>query len=267
MGNLDIFRIRLNCVDYYQATPHETFAPPLHLFNDGRSCNSPHKVSVLRVFGSTKTGQKVVAHIHGAFQYMYIEYKGSLARHDVDVAIRTLQQSIDHALAVSYQKNIHHELYRYVPHISMVKGVPFYGYHVGYKFYLKIYLLNPVHMIRLADLLREGAVTKKPVQPYESHLQYIAQWMCDYNLYGCSYMECQRVKFRSPVPAYADQNNGLHEWHDRSIPSEDISDEYALPKQSHCALEVDVCVQHILNRHHIRSRPIHHDIVERIEPI
>jgi DNA polymerase zeta len=33
---------------------------------------------VIRVFGSTETGQKVCAHIHGAFPYLFVEYKGSL---------------------------------------------------------------------------------------------------------------------------------------------------------------------------------------------
>jgi DNA polymerase zeta len=187
-------------------------------------------------------------HVHGALQYTYIEYSGSLIPENVDVAIHTLQSSIDHALAVSYRKNPYEGKYRYVAHISLVKGVPFYGYHVGYKFYLKVYLLNPLHMTRLADLLREGAVMKRVLQPYESHMQYIAQWMCDYNLYGCAYIDCGKVQFRAPVPNYVDLNNSLHKWHDWSILPENVSDEFALPKQSHCALEVDVHVQDILNR-------------------
>ena len=92
------------------------------------------RISVLRVFGATETGQKALMHIHGALQYTYIEYSGSLIQEHVDVAIRTLQLSIDHALAVSYRKDPYEGKHRYVAHISLVKGVPFYGYHVGYKF-------------------------------------------------------------------------------------------------------------------------------------
>jgi hypothetical protein len=36
---------------------------------------------------------------------------------------------------------------------------------------------------------------EKVIQPYESHMQYLAQWMCDYNLYGCAYIDCSQVKF------------------------------------------------------------------------
>jgi len=154
----------------------------------------------------------------------------------------------------------------FVAHISLVKGVPFYGYHVGYRSFLKIYILNPLHMTRLADLLRQGTIMKKVLQPYESHMQYLAQWMCDYNLYGCSYIDCSEVKFRSPVPDYQDMNSTAHRWHDRTIPSSCISDGDQVPRQSHCPIEVDVCVQHIMNRLDIKARTIHHDFIERKNP-
>jgi DNA polymerase zeta len=185
----------------------------------------------------------------------------------VNSAIRNLHLSIDHALAVSYRRNAYDGKTAYVAHISLVKGIPFYGYHVGYRFYFKIYLLNPLNITRLADLLRQGAVLKRPLQPYESHLQYIPQWMCDFNLYGCAYMDCAKVKFRSPVPNYLELTNLAHRWHDRSIPSDLISNESDLPKQSHCSLEVDVCVQNITNRLAIQERPLHHDFIERMNPL
>lgn len=151
----------------------------------------------------------------------------------------------------------------FVAHISLVKGVPFYGYHVGYKFFLKIYMLNPLHMIRLADLLRQGAVMKRVLQPYESHLQYLLQWMCDYNLYGCAYIDCSEVRFRSPVPEHDQMDSVAHRWHDRTISPSMTSDEELLPRQSHCSLEVDVCVHHILNRLDIKPRSLHNDFIER----
>ncbi|EXJ82232.1 DNA polymerase zeta subunit [Capronia epimyces CBS 606.96] len=264
---MDVFRVRLNCVDHYQALRVDEFDPPVPQGVASQNPKDGPRISVIRVFGATETGQKVLMHIHGALQYTYIEYSGSLVPEDVEVAIRTLQLSIDHALAVSYRKNIYDGKHRYVAHISLVKGIPFYGFHVGYRFYLKIYLLNPLHMTRLADLLREGAVMKRVLQPYESHMQYLAQWMCDYNLYGCGYIECGRVRFRGPVPKYFEMTNAMHQWHDHSIPPEYISDEALLPKQSHCALEVDVHVKDILNRRDVYARNLHHDFIERMHPI
>ena len=76
---MDVFRVRLNCVDHYQATPTE-FDPPLPLskHNDEVQQKAISKVPVIRAFGATETGQKVCAHIHGAFPYLYVAYDGSL---------------------------------------------------------------------------------------------------------------------------------------------------------------------------------------------
>ncbi|OXV09392.1 hypothetical protein Egran_02843 [Elaphomyces granulatus] len=260
---MESFRVRLNCLDHYQGDSSE-FDPPLSS-EASRNYARP-KVPIIRAFGATETGQKVCAHIHGAFPYLYVEYRGSLESDLVTSAIRDLRQSIDNALAASYRNESDGKT-AFVAHVSLVKGIPFYGLHVGYRFYFKIYLRNPQNIIRLADLLRQGAVMKCPLQPYESHLQYIPQWMCDYNLYGCAYMECSKVKFRAPVPKYLELQNASHRWHDRSIPDRLISREIDLPKQSHCTLEVDICVQDIMNRLAIKERPLHDDFRERTNPL
>ncbi|KAJ5116216.1 hypothetical protein N7456_000564 [Penicillium angulare] len=263
---MEPFRVRLNCIDHYQASPSE-LDPPLP-FRDGVSEKDYRpRVPVIRVFGATETGQRICVHVHGAFPYLYIEYNGSLEPEAVNSATRALHLSIDHALAVSYRRNAYDQKTAYVAHITLVKGIPFYGYHVGYRFFFKIYLLNPFYITRLADLFHQGAVMKRQLQPYESHMQYVPQWMCDYNLYGCNYMTCSKVKFRGPVPDYMELSNLDHRWHDRSISSASISDDPALGKQSHCPLEADVCVQDILNRHDIKERPLHHDFTEFLRPV
>ncbi|KXG46096.1 C4-type zinc-finger of DNA polymerase delta [Penicillium griseofulvum] len=263
---MEPFRVRLNCIDYYQATASE-LDPPLPFRDDVSGKDFRPKVPVIRIFGATETGQRVCVHVHGAFPYLYIEYNGSLAPEDVNSAIRTLHLSIDHALAVSFRRNAYDRRTAFVAHITLVKGVPFYGYHVGWRFFFKIYLLNPFHTNRLVDLLHQGAVMKRPLQPYEAHVQYIPQWMCDYNLYGCATMSCSKVKFRSPVPEYFELSNLAHRWHDRSIPPESILDHPALQKQSHCALEVDICVQDIMNRLDVKERPLHQDFTELLKPV
>jgi DNA polymerase zeta len=74
---MEQFRVRLNCVDHYQSTPSE-FDPQLP-YSDGSSKQAKRPdVPVIRVFGATETGQRVCAHIHGAFPYLYIEYDGNL---------------------------------------------------------------------------------------------------------------------------------------------------------------------------------------------
>jgi DNA polymerase zeta len=74
---MELFRVRLNCVDHYPAQP-TPYDPELRRDVRGSQLKHEPKVPVIRVFGSTETGQKVCAHIHGAFPYLYIEYTGSL---------------------------------------------------------------------------------------------------------------------------------------------------------------------------------------------
>lgn len=78
---MDVFRVRLNCIDHYQATPTK-YDPQLR--NDVRlsQIHKEPKLPVVRVFGATETGQKVCAHIHGALPYLYVEYDGSLLPQD-----------------------------------------------------------------------------------------------------------------------------------------------------------------------------------------
>ncbi|KAI4607353.1 hypothetical protein J4E80_009748 [Alternaria sp. BMP 0032] len=259
---MDTFRFRLNCIDNYQAAP--TDIDPLLRRNAGPAgrLGAP-QVPVIRAFGATETGQKVCAHIHGALPYLYLEYNGSLEKDVVNAYILDLRASIDHALATAYRRNAYDGKSIYVGHISLVKGVPFFGYSVGYKIFLKVYMLNPMHMTRFTDLLHQGAILNRVFQPYESHLQYLLQWMCDYNLYGCDWINCAKVQFRGPVPDSEEVDTTVHKWHDASIPNELIADEDQYPRQSHCTLEVDICVQDILNRHELQYRPIHHDFLER----
>lgn len=78
---MDLFRVRLNCIDHYQATPTH-YDPQLRNDVGPAQAKKGPKVPVVRVFGSTETGQKVCAHIHGAFPYVYVEYRGSLEPED-----------------------------------------------------------------------------------------------------------------------------------------------------------------------------------------
>lgn len=80
---MDLFRVRLNCIDHYQAEPTD-FDPQLPRDHGTIPSKPLPKVPVIRLFGATETGQKVCAHIHGALPYLYIKYNGSLEADDGD---------------------------------------------------------------------------------------------------------------------------------------------------------------------------------------
>ncbi|KAK4198463.1 putative DNA polymerase zeta catalytic subunit [Triangularia verruculosa] len=263
---MESFRVRLNCIDHYQATPTR-YDPQLRKDYRASQAAKEPKLPVVRIFGSTESGQKVCAHIHGAFPYLYVEYQGPLERKLVSEFILKLHVSIDQALAVNYRRDRDRDRPRFVARITLVKGVPFYGFHVGYRFYLKIYMLNPLVMTRLADLLQQGLIMNRKFQPYEAHLQFLLQFMADYNLYGCDYLEANNAGFRSPIPAPAGPDDPPRIWDSNTIPYDLITDELELPRSSHCAIEVDICVQDILNRKEVKERPLHHGFIEREHPL
>src|ERR1700761_287921 len=139
MAKQSTFRVRLNCVDHYQSPP-STLDPPLwgaSTYSSTQRSNLPH-VPVIRVFGATETGQKVCAHVHGAFPSLYVPYTESLEQDLVQEYIQNMRLSIDHALSLAYRRNPYSDsrTSRFVAHISLVKGVPFFGYTVGYEYYL-----------------------------------------------------------------------------------------------------------------------------------
>ena len=76
---MDLFRVRLNCVDHYQACL-TGLDPPLFGSHGSTQQRDAPQLPVIRVFGATETGQKVCAHIHGALPYLFVEYHGSLEK-------------------------------------------------------------------------------------------------------------------------------------------------------------------------------------------
>ncbi|KAL7938291.1 hypothetical protein V8C35DRAFT_146512 [Trichoderma chlorosporum] len=263
---MGLFRLRLNCIDHYQALPSRHDPPLRNDVKESPPLNTT-RVPIIRIFGSTEFGQKVCAHVHGVFPYLYVEYDGHLSQNAVGAFIYRLHLSIDHALAISYRRDQYGDKAKFVARITLVKGVPFYGYSVGYKPFLKIYMFNPLVMTRLADLLQQGVIMKRKFQPYEAHLQYLLQFMIDYNLYGCDYVESSQTFFRSPVPAHHENTaTSLHIWDERTVPAAFVTNELTLPRESYCSIEVDIAAQNITNRDKVKERRLHHDFTEFTSP-
>ncbi|TKC36815.1 hypothetical protein EI555_016562, partial [Monodon monoceros] len=154
----NMFSVRIVTADYYMANPLQGLD----------ICQSPltqapvKKVPVVRVFGATPAGQKTCLHLHGIFPYLYVPYDGY--GQQPESYLSQMAFSIDRALNVALGNPS--STAQHVFKVSLVSGMPFYGYHEKERHFMKIYLYNP------------------------------AMLFIDYNLYGMNLINLAAVKFR-----------------------------------------------------------------------
>lgn len=303
-------RFRLTYLDTVQSTPFSLPPPPTVTdkstpfiparripFAPPGSNIQADRIPELRIFGATEAGQRCCIHVHGALPYVYIEYEGKVAPDEVHTYINRLARAINVCMAASLgRKDPNKSLF--VAFVVPVKGVPFYGFHVGYRYFLKIYTLDPKFTTRLVTLLRSGEIMKKRFIVYEAHIPFHLQFMLDFNLYGCGWVDISKAKFREPVPEdpeksasdeisedassfdfpkgaqYGQSDESAHKrikkpkrYTRSSIPASML---YARPTDSpsrvaHSELEFDIHVSWILNRHLVKERNIHADFTEYLK--
>jgi hypothetical protein len=178
--------------------------------------------------------------------------------------------------------------------IVLTKGIPFYGYHIGYQTYLKIYMTNPYEKQQMLDILQTSAIRNTSYQPHEAHLNFELQFLIDHNLYGMDWIHIDEnhgldsasasfgIRFRlplldepkatyhisqssssishssiSPPPPVIPKSSDtkLPVYTSKTIPIQLQSD--TIPRESYCELEMDITGMSILNRHDLKERSIH----------
>jgi DNA polymerase zeta len=133
----------------------------------------------------------------------------------------------------------------------LVKGVHFYGFHASYTPFLKVHLADPALISRAAAILRTGTVMGTRFRVFESHISYVLQFMCDFNLYGCGSLDLGEVWERASSDPIFTQTEDDHV--DHFQPSSYL-------RQTRMPLEVDVAAHQILNRHRLTARNLHHEL-------
>lgn len=174
----------------------------------------PHHMPVIRIFGTTPSLQKICANIHLCYPYFYVPYPmDSTDPLRPERVVRLCQRfavSLNHAICLAMRQNPTSASNKYgggtdpkhlhVVSVMLVKGTPFYGYHVGYNYFLKVSLVNPQRMYVAMEQLRKPAVLGREWQPHEAHMNHVLQFMCDFDLYGCGWLDLSGGTFREPLP-------------------------------------------------------------------
>lgn len=208
-------------------------------------------------------GQKTCLHLHGVFPYLYVPYDGYGQQPESYLSQMAL--SIDRALNVALGNPS--STAQHVFKVSLVSGMPFYGYHEKERHFMKIYLYNPAMVKRICELLQSGAIMNKFYQPHEAHIPYLLQLFIDYNLYGMNLINLAAVKFRKArrkgdashaTGLFKPQLSGnspagtLFRWEEDEIPSSLLLE--GVEPLSTCELEVDAVAADILNRLDIEAQ-------------
>nr|XP_009680867.1 PREDICTED: DNA polymerase zeta catalytic subunit [Struthio camelus australis] len=211
----------------------------------------------------SEEGQKTCLHLHGVFPYLYVPYDG-FGQHP-EHYLRQVAFSIDRALNVALGNPS--STVQHVFKVSLVSGMPFYGYHEKERQFMKIYLYNPAMVKRVCELLQGGAIMNKSYQPHEAHIPYLLQLFIDYNLYGMNLINLAAVKFRKA--RRKSDTSGVNESHKNHLPENSNSvsfiqwEEDEIPSslilkgvepQSTCELEVDAVAADILNQLDIEAQ-------------
>lgn len=231
--------IQVNNLDTYQARPSN-----LDVISDVPS------VPVIRVFGTTTTGHTATIHVHGVYPYFYIEYCEKEDR--VKDYISSFHSTLTAAMNSAFRRDPKSPA-RFIADISVCKAVPFYGFHVGWRLFLRVSLLNPSHMFKCTDLLRSGSVFGTPFQLYEAHIPYFMQFFADFNLYGCGILRICDGVFRGDaakiVSLTAQKCSQIHEIRTSK-----------LPPLSFSQIELDISAAWIDNRLDLDQFDIHTDL-------
>ncbi|EKM61040.1 uncharacterized protein PHACADRAFT_204189 [Phanerochaete carnosa HHB-10118-sp] len=227
-------RIRVNQIDYIvePAGPLDNGALP--------------RVPIIRIYGESSVGKKACLHVHQVYPYFFVEYDGQVKPGNVNNYIAKLSHSLNHAISLSLKRNPNSHNSQVVRAIVLVKGVHFYGFHASYSPFLKVHIADPALMNRAVTLMRSGTVMKTHFRIYESHLSFPLQFMCDFGLYGCGWIDLAEVWVR-----------GQDEDEEQQIASR--SSPYY--RQTRMPLELDVAAHQILNRHKLASRNFNHKLM------
>ncbi|KAE9593684.1 hypothetical protein Lal_00036393 [Lupinus albus] len=270
--NPEIFSVRIVSIDYYMAPPISEFDISYSTFHRGKV----KEVPVIRVYGSTPSGQKTCLHIHKALPYMYVPCS------DITLQLDQEGDAYTYKVAASLEKALKLKggagfTRQHVHGCSLVRARKFYGYHSFEELFVKIYLYYPQDVARAANLLLAGDVLDKTLQPHESHIPFILQFLVDYNLYGMGYLHLSKMKFRLPILDSSQKKLNINSHHRRADPGADIwldakvwitsmippdwtwpptsdfgassNDKAHCPRrQSICELEGDASVDEILNQ-------------------
>lgn len=282
----DALHVQISDYDTYRSSP-----TPLDQFQNALKVPIIRVYGALRVAASRDLAYNVVVHVHNYYPYLYIECPlkdGPYTQKYLD----ELSDILELKLAESFQRkpdiNSDDEedaevgpqelnavaTKRFIASVHYCRGTAAYGYNLGFLVMLKILLLLALYKTRLTRLIGERQIDfapfarnrKKPLTDmnvFEAHINYFSQFLADYNLYGCCWLEVLKCHFRMPIV----NHNGvpiepLKQYLASHIGHNNVLNPSKYPRMGKSMLEIDIFLEDILNRKMLRERTMHNDLSE-----
>ncbi|OBA24466.1 hypothetical protein METBIDRAFT_133826 [Metschnikowia bicuspidata var. bicuspidata NRRL YB-4993] len=280
--------IQINDLDSYHLAP-------LHL----DQFQLAPKVPIIRIYGTLRVpdldlaAYNILVHIHNYYPYLYIDCLETDDSKLNDTILARLTLHLEKAIGDSFKrKQAAHELSddssdgeiaeldnteapqnKYIACIKLCRGSPVYGYKVGYLVVFKILFFLPLYKTRLFKLLGLNAIDFQDFTApdhqlsypnvYEAHLNYLSQFLADFNLHPCGYLRTANCHFRLPII----NHNGLRisplkKYLATYILRNNVLNSSTFPRMSRSLLEIDCHVGDILNRLDLRQRNVHDEFTE-----
>jgi DNA polymerase zeta len=244
-----------------------------HMVNSGSlDYTALPKAPVIRIFGRSSLGVNCCLYVHQVYPYFYVEYPGRMDPESgawldeytihqrskspaiVNRYILRLSQSLNNALSLSLKRNPYSPSSKFVRAIVLVKGVHFYGFHSSYSPFLKIHIVDPTLIRRATTIMQSGAIMATHFHVFEGHISFILQFLCDFGLYGCGWINASEVWQRCTD----NPNPGMQQQQFQASP---------YFRQTRMSLEIDTTAPHILNRLFISARDVHNQLKIPADPL
>lgn len=162
--------------------------------------------------------------------------------------VNVLTAAIDNTMSAAYRRpgGV------FVANIVLCHATPFYGYHAKSCLFLKIYLLSPFYQTKLSELFLNGKILGRCIQPFESHIPFLLQFLTDFNVVGTGTLSIwkDQAYFVNPAP--------------KEIPESRILD--SVSKIGNSFLEIHIDASAIANRTKLKQRDLGNEASGRLIP-
>lgn len=254
------------------------------------------RVPVIRVYGALATADgkvyNLLLHVHNCYPYLYVDCP---LLHDAELTpeyVTLITSHFEKEVADSFRKNTPVDSddepdsgpdpeqnppdspsQRFISSVHLCRAVPVYGYNLGYSVFLKVSFFLPLYRTRFFKLISLNSidlrsfsskgVPAKPPQVYEAHLNYPSQFLADFNLQPCGWLNLARCHFRTPLVNSTSLDLASLKAHlERYITHSNVLNPNRFPRQGRSVLELDCSVGDILNRLDLEERLNHNSLEE-----